>query len=36
MKKELIDLESCIPTTTNNSNNLKVIEQFNIEKISSK
>jgi 3',5'-cyclic AMP phosphodiesterase CpdA len=35
-KKEVIDLESCIPTTTNNSNNLKVIDQFSIEKISSK
>ena len=31
--KEKINLESCIPATTNN-NNLKVIDQFAIEKIS--
>ena len=36
-KREVIDLESCVPaTTTNNNNNLKVIDQFSIEKISNK
>jgi 3',5'-cyclic AMP phosphodiesterase CpdA len=36
-KREVIDLESCVPaTTTNNNNNLKVIDQFSIEKISDK
>ena len=34
-EKEKIDLESCVPATTttiNNNNNLKVIDQFSIDK----
>ncbi len=32
-KKEVIDLESCVPAmTNNNNNNLKVIDQFTIQK----
>ena len=30
-KREVIDLESCLPSTTNN-NNLKVVDQFTIQK----
>ena len=32
-KREVIDLESCVPAmTNNNNNNLKVIDQFTIDK----
>jgi len=30
--KEKINLESCIPATTNNNNNLKIIDRFTIIK----